>query len=333
MQDTPHDPLSMSNGTSGAAPNGVHGASGGGANGKGRGPDQPGDLLSIGELSRATGLSIDTLRVWERRYGRPVPVRLPSGHRRYTPADARWLRRVAEALARGHRPREVLATGDTDLDQLLGRPEPAQERFEPRRLLELAREWRGVELETALHGAYARVGPRTFLEEHVAPLLEAAGSAWADGTIDVRHEHFLSHTVDDVLRGLRARLSIEPAAPVVVLSALDGEQHGLGLQMAALLCASQGVRPCQLGCCAPPAEIAAAAQETGARGVGIGVSLANGGVQTERRIAELRLMLPAGVRLAVGGGGARTPRRNPRGVDYLADDGWGAFEGWLKKLR
>ena len=326
MTDAPHDPLSQSHGTNGAAPNGAHGAaSSGGLPG--------GELFSIGELSRATGLSIDTLRVWERRYGRPVPVRLPSGHRRYTPADARWLRRVAEALARGHRPREVLATADEELDQLLGRPEPAQERFEPRRLLQLAREWRGVELETALHAAYARVGPRGFLEEHIAPLLEAAGSSWADGALDVRHEHFLSHTVDDVLRGLRARLTIDAAAPVVVLAGLDGEQHGLGLQMAALLCASQGARPCQLGCGAPSAEIAAAATETGARGVGIGVSLANGGVQTERRIAELRLLLPATVRLAVGGGGARSPRRNPRGVDYLADDGWAAFEGWVKKLR
>jgi len=292
-----------------------------------------GDLLSIGELSRATGLSIDTLRVWERRYGRPVPVRLPSGHRRYTAADARWLRRVAEALARGHRPREVLSAPDADLDQLLGRREPPPERFEPKRLLQLAREWRGAELAAALHETCARVGVRTLLEEHVAPVLEAAGSAWADGTLEVRHEHFLSHLVDDVLRSLRAKLTVDAQAPLVVLATLDGELHGLGLQMAALMSASHGVRPCLLGWCAPPAEIAAAARETGARGVAIGVSLANGGVQTERRISELRLMLPPEVRLAVGGSGARGPRRNGRGIDYVCSDGWQSFEAWLTQLR
>ena len=292
-----------------------------------------GDLLSIGELSRATGLSIDTLRVWERRYGRPVPVRLPSGHRRYTAADARWLRRVAEALARGHRPREVLSAAEGDLDQLLGRQQPAPERLEPRRLLQLVKEWHGEELMAALHEACARQGVRALLEEHVAPLLEAAGSAWADGTLDVRHEHYLSHLVDDVLRSLRARLTVDAQAPLVVLATLDGELHGLGLQMAALVCAGHGVRPCVLGWCAPPAEIAAAARETGAKGVGVGVSLANGGVQTERRLAELRLMLPADVRLAVGGAGARGPRRNSRSIDYVCADGWQSFETWLKSLR
>jgi len=310
MPDFHHDPLN-----NGSTPNGT------------------GDLLSIGELSRATGLSIDTLRVWERRYGRPVPVRLPSGHRRYTSADARWLRRVAEALARGHRPREVLAAAEGDLDQLLGRREAAPERLEPRRLLQLAREWRGAELEAALCAAHERYGVRVLLEEHVAPLLEAAGSAWADGTIHVRHEHFLSHLVDDVLRRLRAEHPLEASGPLVVLATLDGELHGLGLQMAALVCASHGARPCLLGWCAPPAEIAAAVRETGARGVGIGVSLANGGVQTERRIAELRLMLPAGVHLAIGGAGARGPRRNARGIDYVGTEGWAAFEVWLKALR
>ena len=58
---------------------------------------------SIGEIAERTGITVDTVRVWERRYGRPVPVRLPSGHRRYTEDHLVWLRRVAEALALGRR--------------------------------------------------------------------------------------------------------------------------------------------------------------------------------------------------------------------------------------
>jgi DICT domain-containing protein len=44
--------------------------------------------LSIGEMSRRTGLSVAGLRNWEVRYGFPVPVRTPSGQRRYREADA-----------------------------------------------------------------------------------------------------------------------------------------------------------------------------------------------------------------------------------------------------
>ncbi|MEC7923352.1 MAG: MerR family DNA-binding transcriptional regulator, partial [Planctomycetota bacterium] len=41
------------------------------------------DHVSIASVSRETGIGIETLRQWERRYGKPAPVRLPSGHRRY----------------------------------------------------------------------------------------------------------------------------------------------------------------------------------------------------------------------------------------------------------
>jgi len=39
--------------------------------------------LSIGELSRQTGVPTATLRSWEARHGFPVPVRRVTGHRRY----------------------------------------------------------------------------------------------------------------------------------------------------------------------------------------------------------------------------------------------------------
>ncbi len=47
----------------------------------------PDDGLSIGELSRRTGVGVSTLRAWERRHGFPVAQRLVSGHRRYVNSD------------------------------------------------------------------------------------------------------------------------------------------------------------------------------------------------------------------------------------------------------
>lgn len=51
-------------------------------------------LLTIGDLAGRTGVSTATLRVWETRHGFPSPQRLPSGHRRYTAADADLVRSV-----------------------------------------------------------------------------------------------------------------------------------------------------------------------------------------------------------------------------------------------
>ena len=81
--------------------------------------ERPEPRLTIGAVAMATGLSPDTLRVWQKRYGFPVPRRKPSGHRLYSPADVRRLRRISEALARGHRPGQVVPLAEPLLESLL----------------------------------------------------------------------------------------------------------------------------------------------------------------------------------------------------------------------
>lgn len=60
-------------------------------------------LLTIGELASHTGLTPQQLRMWETRFGFPEPIRLPSGHRRYTGAHVRAVQRVLHERDRGMR--------------------------------------------------------------------------------------------------------------------------------------------------------------------------------------------------------------------------------------
>ena len=48
--------------------------------------------LSIGDIANRSGVAVGTLRMWESRYGFPVPERLPSGHRRYSEHDLEQVR-------------------------------------------------------------------------------------------------------------------------------------------------------------------------------------------------------------------------------------------------
>ncbi len=57
--------------------------------------------ISIGQLSRLTGASEATLRMWERRHGLLQPARLPGGHRRYSEGDVDVVRRVLADRAAG----------------------------------------------------------------------------------------------------------------------------------------------------------------------------------------------------------------------------------------
>ena len=57
----------------------------------------------IGVVERDTGIGRDTLRVWERRYGFPRPVRNAKGERSYPEDQLRRLQRTRRLLDRGMR--------------------------------------------------------------------------------------------------------------------------------------------------------------------------------------------------------------------------------------
>ncbi|HWQ28729.1 MAG TPA: MerR family DNA-binding transcriptional regulator, partial [Dehalococcoidia bacterium] len=51
--------------------------------------------MRIGEAARASGLSIDTIRFYERTGTLPAPPRGANGYRRYTPEHVETLRLAA----------------------------------------------------------------------------------------------------------------------------------------------------------------------------------------------------------------------------------------------
>jgi MerR family transcriptional regulator, light-induced transcriptional regulator len=71
---------------------------------------------TIADVERDTGLSKDTLRVWERRYGFPTPERDALGERQYDDTQLLRLRHIRRLLDAGHRPGGVVAL---PLEQLL----------------------------------------------------------------------------------------------------------------------------------------------------------------------------------------------------------------------
>lgn len=287
----------------------------------------PSDLVSIGHLAEATGISIDTIRAWERRYGRPIPHRLPSGHRRYAREDITWLRKVAEGLSRGHRPSKLVKLEPAELDDLL-RGGPEEPDLEGR--LNLVRSFKSQELRADLEAELLKLGIRAFLRDVLGPLVTSVGRAWADGMLEIRHEHFLTELLEDLLRQQRNLLPRSPDGIRLVLSSLVGEPHALGLQMAAVYAVLAGTKVQLLGPDMPISEIVLAANENEADVVAISVSLASGGVKTDRLLADLRKSLPENIHLVVGGHGSRGVRRGVRGVRYLEnlDD----FEAWLREL-
>jgi methanogenic corrinoid protein MtbC1 len=281
-----------------------------------------GAWLSIGALSRSTGIAVETLRTWESRYGFPAPRRKPSGHRVYPLEAVPRLRRIADALALGHRAGQVVGASDAVLEQLLastavGQPSPAPT-LPPAEdldgLLRLVREFDAERLTYTLLGDWGRMSPVAFLEGRIAPLVRAVGDGWEREELEIRHEHFISERIGDLLRTLRLPFEERASGPLVILATLPGEAHGLGLQMVALLLASQGCRTLNLGTEVPPPQTISLATDLEARAIALSVSLSSRGPETQGTIRELRERLPSRVALIVGGDGAPGPSE---GVDVV----------------
>jgi methanogenic corrinoid protein MtbC1 len=281
-------------------------------------------LWPMGAVTRRTGIGEHTLRAWERRFGFPDPVRLPSGHRRYPLEQVRRLVLINTALGCGYRAGDVVPLSPDQLEQLLrdcgafGRLEPAPSTDWVASILDAGRRFDRDAVTSQLHLEASSLGVPGFLRDRIAPLIEEIGEAWARGQLEVAHEHFLSHVVEDCLRTLRASLDAVAQGRPLILAGLEDEQHALGLQMVALAASATGRRVMLLGPQTPTDEIVRAAETSQAVAVGVSVSVYSAGPETAQALKRLRRELPRSVHLWVGGAGANRLGRLPEGVQHLS---------------
>ncbi len=281
-------------------------------------------MWPMSAVSRETGLSEHTLRAWERRFGFPQPVRLASGHRRYTSDQVHHLRLIAAALERGHRAGDVVTLPLERLMDLLGEGQPRsglvtmadRPDWLPELLAQVQAFDRQAVGETLQRCAVALGLPR-FLRERVTPLVRAVGQAWSDGDLEVAHEHFLSELLVDLLHAQRLPLEARAGGPTVVLATLPDEGHGLGLEMAALSLALAGWQVRMLGVRTPPEDIVRAARTAAASAVGLSVTAASATPATVEALAGMRKALSERVEVWVGGAGAAELPGLPAGVTRL----------------
>lgn len=264
--------------------------------------------LSIGALSRATGISTNTIRTWERRYGMPQASRTSGGHRVYAASTVERLALVQQALDRGHRPGQVLPLDAEALRRLLGltrrtNTEPPVDVVAT--WVELARQIDPEGLERAFHHQVAEVGLRTFVKDYVPLFVQRLGEAWEKGSLRVYHEHLASERLRDFLVASWWPLNRESSAgDTVICAALPGERHFLGLHLVACLAAVAGVRCLFLGLDTPVEELVACAERTRPRALLVSCSVFSDHERTAAQLAELAAGLPLGVQLVVGGAGA-----------------------------
>jgi DNA-binding transcriptional MerR regulator/methylmalonyl-CoA mutase cobalamin-binding subunit len=280
--------------------------------------------LSIAEVERDTGLSKDTLRVWERRYGFPKPRRDAFGERTYAPAQVEKLQLIKRLMDAGHRPGRIVARTLDELRSLsdgppgAAGPEAALREAELTALLGALRRHDAPGLQHGLTVAQARHGLRAFVMDIVAPLSGRVGEAWMRGELRVFEEHLFTECVRMALHAALHALPAAAGPPRVLLATLPGEPHGLGLLMAQTLMALEGCACLSLGVQVPMADLAAASRAWQADIVALSVTGTMKRNLLHTSLGQLRSQLPAGVALWVGGAAPAIGRRPMEGITRVA---------------
>lgn len=247
----------------------------------------------------------NTLLAWERRYGLVKPVRMPNGYREYSEQDIETLRSLKQLVDSGYKVGEAVSLlkergtavaaleAESPADPLAGLRTALKDsllRFDRGQAVRLADSLATRPYTDRLHRVYF-------------PILREVGTEWTEGKVTIAQEHYTSGFVRERFMGMLMALGSGPAdGPVALCAGFPGDRHELGLMGLAIELALRGHRISWLGADVPSTELVRVAAER--RPALVCVSVIQPVPQDEvvSFAVEVRAALPAGVRLAIGGG-------------------------------
>jgi methanogenic corrinoid protein MtbC1 len=286
-------------------------------------------MLNISTVERDTGLSKDTLRMWERRYGFPEPARDTNGERAYPVEQVDKLRLIRRLMDRGYRPGKIVLCSLEELESLANERESQQRaNLELDAVIRLIQGHQVSELRRHLLQTLARQGLQQFVLNTVRPLNAAVGTAWMRGQLAVFEEHLYTELMQSLLRNAVSSIQPPSRAPRVLLTTLPHELHSLGLLMVEALLAMEGAACISLGTDTPCNEIARAAAAQRADIVALSFSAMFGERAAVAGLSELRQLLPAAVLVWAGGACIERFRKPMPGVDLV-----GTLEGLIDRAK
>ena len=291
---------------------------------------------AIAEVERDTGIGKDTLRVWERRYGLPQPLRDSLGERLYPLDQVHKLRLIKRLMDTGHRPGKIVAQSVEQLQDLLngmslvkGAEDCASSPPEPSALdanapwLRWLAEDRSDLIKQALRQHIIKQGLGSTVEDLVAPLCVYVGEAWLRGELSVYQEHLFSATLQQVLR--EAIASVEASSPTlgqhprVLLATTPGEYHSLGLLMAECYLALESCARFELGSSTPVVEILQAIEHMKIDVLALSFSAYASRNDVISSLQQLIDGVPAGVEIWAGGSATALQSRSvPEGITVIS---------------
>jgi MerR family transcriptional regulator, light-induced transcriptional regulator len=161
-------------------------------------------------------------------------------------------------------------------------------------------------VESALEGGLTQLDVYAAV---IAPAMRQIGDLWERGEITVADEHLASAIVERILAVLYRRGFVAPprSREAILLSCLEGEEHQLGLRIAADVLEGAGFVVLFLGANVPLDDLVAAVSRHRPAAVGLSGTLPGSQAKLERAVDAVRAAV-AGVGIVAGGAGVSSGR-------------------------
>ncbi len=296
----------------------------------------------IRAAANLTGLSIDTLRAWERRYGAVTPDRGERG-RVYTEGHIRRLILLRQVVARGHAIGQVAGLGDGELEKLLQLPVSALNIHQPDNIhqpisdtllpvVAAIEEFNYAAANSHLGRLAALLPVDELVSEVVLPLMQLVGDRWHDGTMTIAQEHMTSSILRNLLGGLMRLGKSSAPSRRILFATPTGELHEFGILVAAMLAVANGFEALYLGPSLPAHEIVASAEQISARAIVLGIKAAEPTRETIEQLRTVAAKLPDTRELWLGGSSVKTILASIGSRRTVALEDFSDFEKHLTRL-
>ena len=267
--------------------------------------------FTIKAVAQATGLTVETLRAWERRYEVVSPTRDASGRRTYSASDVARLRLLRTATELGHTISRLAPLPDDELAKLVAesggqaRSGPTRGQAFVERALDAAVHSDPTTVEEVLISAIALLPPNEVVRTVISPLVREIGDRWHRGELTIAQEHMVSDIVRRLVISVSRGYLRAENGPCLVFATLSGERHELGILMCSWLAAARRYYTHYLGADCPAIEIGRFALEVEARAVLLSLVMPEHEVPAMAQLRELAALLRGRCEIWVGGFAAR----------------------------
>ncbi len=290
---------------------------------------------SISAVAKASGLSVHTIRAWEKRYGATSPERTDTNRRKYNSDDIERFRLLRQATENGHSIGMIANLSNQELQSLTGstKTESSPQNNEEflTHCIKAMMDLNAPLLEENLSLAALVLGIDKFLSEVVIPMIHELDMGWEEKRISIAQEHLASAILRTQLEKSRLTIQVPPNAPKILITTVSGQIHEIGALIAAISAARHGWNVTYLGPNLPSEEIAIAVEKTHSQVIGLSLVYPENDPNVEIELLKIRSLLPSTPIIV---GGRATPSYNATleeiGAHLMTEEN--SFKSILKSL-